>query len=251
MGRLFGLLLWFLPTVFLFGMAGGVWGKRVHTSVLIGFVIGLLATGVVSLITNRSLPQVSMVMLCLVIPAVLGSLVGHKFGSYSKERRPVSLTKFFCGLALFAALVLGMLVPALNSTRDRRRPANCPSNLVQIGLALGFYADDHDGHLPPETGVRGLVTLTNQFSSVAHLSSVLHCYADKTRHVADPGEPITEDTCSYIYVPTTWQAGTNTNLLPVCWDKPGNHGTSGMNVLFNDGHVEFVTLERWEAIKPR
>ncbi len=48
----------------------------------------------------------------------------------------------------------------------------------------------------------------------------------------------------------TWQTKTVTNPVPICWDKPENHGTNGLNVLFNDTRVKWLTLEEWQKIKP-
>lgn len=45
------------------------------------------------------------------------------------------------------AILAGMLLPALNSARERARIAQCTSNLKQIGTALIMYADDYDGHI--------------------------------------------------------------------------------------------------------
>lgn len=49
---------------------------------------------------------------------------------------------------LVAGIVLVVLVPALNTAREKERRAQCADNLRQIGLALAAYASDHAGHLP-------------------------------------------------------------------------------------------------------
>ncbi len=46
------------------------------------------------------------------------------------------------------AILAGMLLPALNSARERARLANCMSNLKQIGQAVNFYAGDHRDWAP-------------------------------------------------------------------------------------------------------
>ena len=43
------------------------------------------------------------------------------------------------------AILAGLLLPALNSARERARSANCMSNLKQIGNAVSMYADANKG----------------------------------------------------------------------------------------------------------
>ena len=46
------------------------------------------------------------------------------------------------------AILAAILLPALNSARERGRAASCTSNLKQIGTSLQFYMDAYDGYLP-------------------------------------------------------------------------------------------------------
>ena len=46
------------------------------------------------------------------------------------------------------AILAGMLLPALNSARERARGATCVSNLKQIGVAAIMYSDDNERWLP-------------------------------------------------------------------------------------------------------
>ena len=46
------------------------------------------------------------------------------------------------------AILAAILLPALNSARERGRIASCTSNLKQIGTAAFMYADNHNGMLP-------------------------------------------------------------------------------------------------------
>lgn len=109
-----------------------------------------------------------------------------------------------------------------------------------------MYAEANQGQLPPEKGARGLSYVWPRYVT---LPKVFHCVKDRFGRVPELGKPLDEDHCSYVYFPG---ASPNvTNDAPICWDKPANHGPTGMNVLFNDGHVEWVTLERWEKIRPK
>ena len=49
------------------------------------------------------------------------------------------------------AILAGMLLPALNSARERARRASCAGNLKQIAGAIVLYTNDNDDHLVPRT----------------------------------------------------------------------------------------------------
>jgi prepilin-type N-terminal cleavage/methylation domain-containing protein/prepilin-type processing-associated H-X9-DG protein len=45
-------------------------------------------------------------------------------------------------------ILAAMLLPALNSARERAKTISCVSNLKQLGLAITLYADDYDSYMP-------------------------------------------------------------------------------------------------------
>ena len=47
------------------------------------------------------------------------------------------------------AILAGMLLPALNSARDKAHAANCLNQLKQLGLGIQQYTDSCDDYLPP------------------------------------------------------------------------------------------------------
>ena len=55
------------------------------------------------------------------------------------------------------ALLISILLPALNSAKEAARTTNCLSNLRQIGQAMQTYIFDNRGYVVP-TGYRDLVT---------------------------------------------------------------------------------------------
>jgi len=47
------------------------------------------------------------------------------------------------------ALLISMLLPALNKARDQAKITTCLSHLKQLGIALHMYANDHNNAVPP------------------------------------------------------------------------------------------------------
>lgn len=124
------------------------------------------------------------------------------------------------------------------SARERANRIKCASNLRQIGQGVLMYANDHGGTLPPDlkTVVRG-----------EYDGMVLACPA--TDHDdgswGHPEDRIRArwlpETVSYVYL----GAGLRSTLpadVVVAYERPENHDGAGMNLLFNDGHVEWFDL---------
>lgn len=57
------------------------------------------------------------------------------------------------------AILAGMLLPALNSAREKARRISCTSNLKQIGTSLKQYAMDYKDRFPHVAGAAGLELL--------------------------------------------------------------------------------------------
>lgn len=101
-----------------------------------------------------------------------------------------------------------------------------------------MYAQDHGGKLPND-----LVTL---FKTEDLSSFVFVCPSTSDVPAAGPTTQAVMNamkqpgTVSYIYVGKGLTSSDLTADVILAYEPPSNHGGTGMNVLFGDGHVEWL-----------
>ena len=67
------------------------------------------------------------------------------------SRKAFTLVELLVVMVIIA-LLMGLLMPALSRAREEARKTQCRSNLRQIGLAIGMYANDSGGRGPEISG---------------------------------------------------------------------------------------------------
>lgn len=170
-------------------------------------------------------------------------------------------------------VLVAMLLPAYSRTGNHGRTSVCKSNVKQFGLAMSLYRTDFDGFFPTHglrsavgtDELRGLGSLCLLYDQYIAHRGIFRCPStlDDPRDIT-VGLNIDENVglitakpagCSYAY--DSQKAGLGERKLPastlarlpILADKPdptcrirnsANHGNTGQNVLYFDGHVEWA-----------
>ena len=136
---------------------------------------------------------------------------------------------------LFSCVMLSIMLPALNRVRETANRAKCASNMSMIGKAAILHGIENRNNMPPD--------LTTLFKN-GDLTDEAMCCPSST---ATPGMSSASSDAqsrqsgylSYVWV----GSGLTTNApseTPLLIEPLSNHDGDGGNVLFCDGHVEFV-----------
>jgi hypothetical protein len=131
-------------------------------------------------------------------------------------------------LLLYAAMIL----PAIHGAREKARLMQCWNNLKQISLAVGLYANEHDGNIPRQfDDLRPYAT---------NLDKLLIC--PSARDTSHPSYQI-------MLGGGKWERhGDNPDAI-VVMESASDH-RFGYHVLLNDGHVEFRSNGQDPSFKP-
>jgi prepilin-type processing-associated H-X9-DG protein len=189
-------------------------------------------------------------LLCIPLIGVLALIFGiiglKQTGEQRKSGRGMAIAgTVLGGINLmgslgYLALMVSIMLPSLNRARETANLVKCASNMRQIGQAMLLYANQNNGMYPPDLTTLGKTDGTLS-TNIFVCPSGIDTPAQDWAHLATGGH------LSYIYSGNgmTTAALPNTILL---YENPAEHAGRGMNVLFGDGHVEFLNAMQGQKI---
>ena len=154
-----------------------------------------------------------------------------------KRSRGFTLVELLVVVGIIAMLI-GILMPTLGRALDYARIAMCAANLNAIGKGLILYQTENDDQFPPD-----LVKLVE--SQVIPAEMLMSPSSGRKVRKDSKGKPI--GPFDYVYL----GAGLKTTDIPnpenliLVYERPEINKFRGTNVLYADGHVAWVTMEKF------
>jgi predicted Zn finger-like uncharacterized protein/prepilin-type processing-associated H-X9-DG protein len=192
-----------------------------------------------------------------VLPAIIGIVLGILGLQKTRDPRVKGKGLAIAGISVSAcSLLLSMvfvmfammgstMLPSLNRARETANRVKCASNMRQIGQAVLLYANENQGHYPPDL----VAVLRTQDVT----SDVFVCPTTNDK-AAPPGATpqsatLPQGSLSYIYVGKNLTSGATKSDV-VLYEPFTNHN-DGTNMLFGDGSVQWLTKQQAQPLIDR
>ncbi len=181
-----------------------------------------------------------------VLPALLAVIFGiialKQTRDYRGGGRGMAIAGLICGAASLFFFGSCFLAPfagfnrAVRQAQQTAKQVQCSSNLNQIGAALQVYAGNNNAKYPAKLGALIQAGYASPNVFICPHTADTPAPGGSTRSQAANLEK--GGHLSYIYIGQNLDENSPDDAVLV-YEKLGNHGNQGTNVLFKDGHVEW------------
>jgi hypothetical protein len=148
--------------------------------------------------------------------------------------------------AVLGIAAVSVLLPSLCKPRESANRAKCASNLHQIGLAISLYASENAGQYPESFA--SLMTQEQLTAAVFVCPSSNDQAASGADLAAVAGNLSTGHHLSYIYAGRGLTTATVKPETVIAYEPLMNHQEDGIDVLYGDGHAEWVSRQTAKAL---
>jgi len=136
-------------------------------------------------------------------------------------------------------LVISFLLPSQQGMGRGAPKVKCASNLRQIGQAILLYANDNQGQYPDSFGTLLLNEDITSDAFVCPDSNDTPATGATTQAIV--ANLTAGGHLSYVYLGNGMNTATVGANAVVAYEPLSNHANTGMNVLFGDGRVDFIS----------
>jgi prepilin-type N-terminal cleavage/methylation domain-containing protein/prepilin-type processing-associated H-X9-DG protein len=187
----------------------------------------------------------------------------------TNARSAFTLIELLVVIAIIA-LLIAILLPSLSLAREQSRKSACLANLKALSTANRTYSMDNDDRLP-NLNPTGTISTAGATASLLALykyapgPKVYRCASDReyapnaittADFRASDSARTSYDFYSVYFLPERMPRLSALDLAPLVWDQSGgrptrddlqNHGVTGGNVGFADGHAEWQPVKKWDS----
>jgi len=210
--------------------------------VLLAFFMGLVFAGWLK--SNRFLASIGSwtYMLSLPVGLITGIIADYRI--YKSKGLLTGRVFSISGTILALILIVAILIPHRHPRREyAARVIKCRVNLKALGVAMQFYASEYGNIYPTaDKWCDLLLQHTKVGEDLFVCGGPFKKGSQKRCHYAinpncEPNSP--PDMVLLFETKAGWNQFGGPEILTL-----ENHNRKGCNVLFNDGHIEFVKTER-------
>jgi prepilin-type processing-associated H-X9-DG protein len=140
-----------------------------------------------------------------------------------------------------SGLMASILLPSLSRARETANRVKCAANLRTMGQGLLLYANDHKGKYPLSIGE--LLTLQLPLEIFVCPSSGKSVPANIVNADLQTQMTWVNDNGDYVYMGANKTSSARASEI-IVYERADDHGQQGINILYGDGHVDWIIMAR-------